>query len=59
MLIQAHEDSRFDRSKTVGTVASKATNGILSGTLLDEAWTHLNAEVASHFLDRYREQLRG
>ncbi len=43
----------------VGTVASKATNGILSGTLLDEAWTHLNAEVASHFLDRYREQLRG
>ena len=43
----------------MGTVATKAVNGILSGTLLDEAWTHLNAEVASHFLDRYREQLRG
>lgn len=43
----------------VGTVASKAAGGLLSGTLLDEAWAHLNAEVASHFLDRYRDQLRG
>jgi len=43
----------------VGTVASKAADGLLSGTLLDEAWAHLNAEVASHFLDRYRDQLRG
>lgn len=41
----------------VGAVASKAVNGLLTGALLDEAWNHLNAEVASHFLDRYREQL--
>ena len=41
----------------LGTVASKAANGLLTGTLLDEAWDHLNGEVASHFLDRYREQL--
>jgi len=43
----------------LGTVASQAADGILSGTLLDEAWQTLNAEVANHFLDRYREQLRG
>lgn len=43
----------------IGTVASKAAHGLLSGTLLDEAWAHLNAEVSAHFLDRYRDQLRG
>ena len=41
----------------VGTVASKAAGGLLSGALLDDAWQHLNAEVASHYLDRYRELL--
>ncbi|MFM1904853.1 MAG: hypothetical protein RLZZ440_2753 [Planctomycetota bacterium] len=43
----------------VGAVASKAVDGILAGSLLDDAWNHLNAEVAAHFLDRYRDQLRG
>lgn len=43
----------------LGTVASQAAGGLLSGTLLDEAWGTLNAEVANHFLDRYRELLRG
>jgi triacylglycerol lipase len=42
----------------LGTVATKAANGLMTGTLLDEAWAHLNAEVAAHFLDRYRDQLR-
>jgi len=42
----------------VTTVASKAVGGILAGTLVDEAWGHINAEVASHFLDRYRGLLR-
>ena len=46
-------------SDLLGAVASKAAGGLLSGTLLDEAWGTLNAEVANHFLDRYREQLRG
>jgi triacylglycerol lipase len=41
----------------VGTVASKAAGGLLSGALLDDAWQHINAEVASHFLDRYRDLL--
>jgi triacylglycerol lipase len=41
----------------LGAVASKAAGGLLSGTLLDEAWGTLNAEVSNHFLDRYREQL--
>lgn len=43
----------------LGAVASKAAGGLLSGTLLDEAWSTLDAEVANHRLDRYREQLRG
>jgi len=45
--------------EVVGTVASKAAGGLLSGGLVDEAWGHLNEEVASHFLDRYRDLLRG
>ena len=43
----------------LGAVASKGAGGLLSGTLVDEAWATLNAEVSNHFLDRYREQLRG
>jgi triacylglycerol lipase len=43
----------------LGTVASKAAGGLLAGTLVDEAWGTLNQEVSHHFLDRYREQLRG
>jgi len=31
---------------------------VLSGGLVDEAWGHVNAEVASHFLDRYRQLLQ-
>ena len=43
----------------VGAVAAKAAGGLLSGSVVDEAWGHLNQEVASHFLDRYRDLLRG
>jgi len=43
----------------LGAVASKAAGGLLSGTLLDEAWGTLSVEVSHHFLDRYREQLGG
>jgi len=43
----------------LGAVAAQAAGGLLTGTLLDEAWGTLNAEVANHRLDRYREQLRG
>ena len=42
----------------LGAVAAKAASGLLSGTLVDEAWGTLSAEVSNHFLDRYREQLR-
>jgi triacylglycerol lipase len=45
--------------EVVGTVASKAAGGLLSGDLVNEAWGHINEEVASHFLDRYRDLLRG
>lgn len=43
----------------VGSVASKAAGGLLAGDLVNEAWGHINEEVASHFLDRYRDLLRG
>jgi pimeloyl-ACP methyl ester carboxylesterase len=43
----------------VGAVASKAAGGLLSGDLVNEAWGHINEEVASHCLDRYRDLLRG
>ena len=33
--------------------------GLLSGTLIDEAWQGITAEVNSHFLDRYRQLLGG
>lgn len=45
--------------EVVGTVASKAAGGLLAGDLVNEAWGHINEEVASHFLDRYRDLLRG
>jgi hypothetical protein len=45
--------------EVVGGVAGKAVNGLLAGTLIDEAWKGINAEVATHFLDCYRELLRG
>jgi hypothetical protein len=32
---------------------------VLAGTLIDDAWRGINDEVAMHFLDRYRELLRG
>lgn len=38
----------------LGTVASKAAGGLLSGTLIDDAWACLEKEVSAHFLDRYR-----
>lgn len=43
----------------LGTVASKAAGGLLSGALLDDAWHHVNAEVGFHFLDRYKDLLGG
>jgi triacylglycerol lipase len=43
----------------VGAVAAKAAGGLLSGSVVDEAWGHLNQEVASHYLDRYRDLLCG
>jgi triacylglycerol lipase len=52
-------DPKTSLVDVLGAVASKAAGGILAGTLADEAWSHLNAEVAAHFLDRYRALLKG
>jgi hypothetical protein len=52
-------DPRTGLADLMGTVATKAAGGLLSGALLDEAWQHVNAEVAAHFLDRYRDLLGG
>lgn len=46
-------------SDVLRVVAAKAAGGLLSGELVNEAWGHINEEVASHFLDRYRDLLRG
>lgn len=46
-------------SDVLGAVATKAAGGLLSGELVNEAWGHINEEVSSHFLDRYRDLLRG
>lgn len=43
----------------LGGLVSRAAGGLLAGTLLDDAWKGINDEVAMHFLDRYRELLRG
>jgi len=43
----------------LGGLASRAAGGLLAGTLLDDAWRGINDEVAMHFLDRYRDLLRG
>ena len=43
----------------LGTAAAKAAERLLSVRVVDEAWGHLNEEVASHFLDRYGHLLRG
>ena len=71
MSLVANEFVHVDRERLIGPhpmtglvdmlggVASKAAGGILAGTLLDDAWKGINAEVATHFLDCYRELLRG
>jgi hypothetical protein len=41
----------------LGGIAARAAGGLLAGTLIDEAWQGITAEVNSHFLDRYRELL--
>jgi predicted lipase len=46
-------------AEVMGTVASKAVNGLLAGTLVDEAWKHITEEVGAHFLDVYRDLLKG
>jgi pimeloyl-ACP methyl ester carboxylesterase len=53
------QDPRTGLVDLMGSVASKAADGLLSGALLDDAWQHVSAEVASHFLDRYRDLLGG
>ena len=53
------EDPVTRLTDLVGSVASQAVGGLLSGNLVDEAWGCLCREVSAHFLDRYRDQLRG
>ena len=44
-------------ASVLGDIAARAAGGLLSGTLIDEAWHGITAEVNSHFLDRYRQLL--
>lgn len=70
MSLVANEFTHVDRERLLGTdpmtglvdlvggVAAKAAGGLLAGTLVDEAWKGITAEVATHFLDCYRDLLR-
>jgi len=44
-------------SVVLAGIASRAADGLLAGTLIDEAWQSLNEEVSTHFLDHYRRLL--
>lgn len=46
-------------ASVLGGIAARAAGGLLAGTLIDEAWQGITAEVNSHFLDRYRQLLGG
>jgi triacylglycerol lipase len=50
-------DPALPLSSVLSGIASRAAGGLLSGTLVDEAWEGITSEVASHFLDRYRRLL--
>lgn len=50
-------DPALPLSSVLSGIASRAAGGLLSGTLVDEAWEGIVSEVASHFLDRYRRLL--
>jgi hypothetical protein len=67
----ANEFAHVDRERLLGphpmtglgdmlaAISRRAAGGVLAGTLIDDAWRGINDEVAMHFLDRYRELLRG
>lgn len=50
-------DPALPLASVLGGIAARAAGGLLSGTLIDEAWQGITAEVNSHFLDRYRQLL--
>jgi triacylglycerol lipase len=50
-------DPALPLASVLGSIATRAAGGLLSGTLIDEAWQGITAEVNSHFLDRYRQLL--
>ena len=43
----------------MGTVASKAVNGLLAGTLIDVTGKPIPEDVGAHFLEVYRDLLKG
>ena len=45
-------------SAFLGGIAKKASDGLLSGNLVNEAWDYINQHVASHFLDVYTKLLK-
>jgi len=37
----------------LGAVGSQAVQGLLAGSLIDDVWKYINAQIAAHFLDSY------
>jgi hypothetical protein len=44
---------------TLGTLAGKATDQVLSVTIIDEIWGHLQSGISSHLMGSYLKQIDG
>ena len=46
-------DPMTSLSEFVGAIGSQAVQGLLAGSLIDDVWKYVNAQVSAHFLDAY------
>jgi hypothetical protein len=54
------EESSAEAAKsTLGTIASKTTEQVLSLTIMDEIWSHLQSGISAHLMGNYLKQIDG
>jgi len=52
------DESVADAAKgTLGTLAGKATDQMLSLTIMDEIWSHLQSGISAHLMGNYLQQI--
>ena len=52
------DESAADAAQgTLGTIASKTTEQVLSLTIMDEIWSHLQSGIAAHLMGSYLKQI--